>query len=452
MENKEDVMKKLAVWIVAILLVFSGFAGSVSANGFKDLKTGHRFYNEIMYLVDKGIVSGYTDQTFRYEAAVTRAQAAVMLGRAKGFDGTPSDTKFSDVKKGNFGSGYINDAVEAGIILGYPDGTFRPNQTVTRGQMAIFIARAFDLKEEAQTDFLDVKPGMKAYSSAKKIIAAGITTGYPNNTFRPDKTLRRSDFSAFLARALNEEFQEHRKMTVYFVSGGDTDYAVIRKPNNNLILIDSGGINSTLLEDVNNLNFGTGKIDLIVSTTPQEDHIAGLNSVLKAYKGDIGKVIHSGMPDQNAANKEFLSLIEQYDIPVQVAEEGKTLIKEDQFSLQALNAYDEGESIEEGAMALKMTYRDFDTVFTGEINGAAEQKLLENHNVEAEILQIANHRDSSANSQAFIDAVGADITFINDEQGIDPYPELLERLRNADSDIYHGVLSIVTDGETYQEY
>ncbi|MBT2661685.1 Ig-like domain-containing protein [Bacillus sp. ISL-45] len=174
---------------------------------FTDLSTSHRFYHEINYLVGRKVITGYADDTFRPGNAVTRAQAAIMIGRALELDGTKRQTTFKDVDPASVASGYIASAVERGIITGYADGTFRPDAPVTRGQMAIFLARAFSLSAEADASFTDVKEGTSSYPYIKRILAAGITTGYADGTYRPNGLLIRSDFSAFVARALEDRFK-----------------------------------------------------------------------------------------------------------------------------------------------------------------------------------------------------------------------------------------------------
>ena len=84
---------------------------------------------------------------FIADQAVTRQQAAIMIGRALELNKEPRDTKFSDVKAQVTGSGYIASAVEKGIISGFPDNTYRLEEPVTRSQMAIFLDRAFELED-----------------------------------------------------------------------------------------------------------------------------------------------------------------------------------------------------------------------------------------------------------------------------------------------------------------
>ena len=73
-----------------------------------------------------GIISGYGDGKFYPNDTITRAEAMAMIGRAKKFSGEKSITAFSDVPYDHFASGYIRRAVEEGIISGYPDQTFKP--------------------------------------------------------------------------------------------------------------------------------------------------------------------------------------------------------------------------------------------------------------------------------------------------------------------------------------
>ncbi|ADH98350.1 S-layer homology domain-containing protein [Salisediminibacterium selenitireducens] len=175
--------------------------------GFHDVSGNYRFHDEIIYLADQGVISGYLNGNFGPDDTVTRAAAATMIGRALDLDGTQRHTDFPDVRDGNNASGYIQAAADLGIIQGFPDGTFRPNDRVTRGQMAIFIARAYNLDTEAEMDFSDMAPHMAAYDSVAKILSVNITQGFPDGTFRPDNSVTRGQFSAFLSRTINEDFR-----------------------------------------------------------------------------------------------------------------------------------------------------------------------------------------------------------------------------------------------------
>ncbi|WP_309089193.1 S-layer homology domain-containing protein [Domibacillus sp.] len=200
-------MKKFLFMLTVCFCIVGSLHLNVKAATFKDLSESQRFYKEMMYLEGRAIISGYPDGTFQPDGQVTRAAAAIMIGRALGLDGTQKATKFSDVGADQKASGYIASAAGRGIISGYPDGSYRPNEAVTRGQMAIFLSRAFGLTKEAAAPFTDVSSSMASYPHIKRIIAENLTSGYEDNTFRPNVKVTRAQFSAFLSRALNDDFK-----------------------------------------------------------------------------------------------------------------------------------------------------------------------------------------------------------------------------------------------------
>ena len=128
--------------ITSTLLTFQS-PKSEAATGFSDVGTSHRAYKEISYLAQGKIVTG-SNGKYNGDRTVTRAEAAAMIGRALNLDGEKKDTRFADVKANNFASGYIDSAVAQGIISGYSDGTFKPDKNVNRGEMAVMISRAFE--------------------------------------------------------------------------------------------------------------------------------------------------------------------------------------------------------------------------------------------------------------------------------------------------------------------
>ena len=201
-------MKKLMslVVFVFVLGLFAPNTGQ-AAGGFKDVSPNYTFYNEVLYLSSEEIIYGFSDGTFKPNDTVTRAQAAIMIGRALDLNGNQRDTTFRDVTSNVTGSGYIAAAVEKGIISGFSDGTYRPYQPVSRGQMAIFLNRAFTLSIGQTNSFSDVSSNMAAYQSILNVAADGIASGYSDGTYRPDLAVTRGQFSAFMARTLEPSFR-----------------------------------------------------------------------------------------------------------------------------------------------------------------------------------------------------------------------------------------------------
>lgn len=155
---------------------------------FSDVPAGHGFYKDIMALSSQGIINGFDDNSFRPEENVTRRQAAIMMLRALELPTDGMDVTVAIQKHG--------------IMSGYTDGYFYENRPVTRAQMAIILTKAFDLTKSAPISFIDVHDKMKAYESIKRVVAANISKGYNNNTFRPDQPVTRQEFAALLNRAL----------------------------------------------------------------------------------------------------------------------------------------------------------------------------------------------------------------------------------------------------------
>ena len=193
------------VSLILVICMFSPIVGTAAIE-FSDVPTNYTFHDEVLFLTSEGVISGFPDGSFRPEQSVTRAQAAIMIGRALGLDGTPRSTTFKDVDSSRVASGYIASATERGIINGFLNGTFRPDDPVTRGQMAIFLNRAYSLKTGTISSFIDVSLNMAAYQAILNVSATGIAYGYPDGSFRPGQQVTRGQFSAFLARTLDPSF------------------------------------------------------------------------------------------------------------------------------------------------------------------------------------------------------------------------------------------------------
>ncbi|MBD7909399.1 S-layer homology domain-containing protein [Sporosarcina gallistercoris] len=202
-------MKRFISGIAALALGLGlAVQPAAAASKFTDVTKTNQFQDEIQYLTGKKIISGFSNGTFKPKAEVTRGDAAIMIGRLKNLDGTKRPSKFKDVNKDSAASGYITSAVAKGYITGYADGTFRPNEILTRGDMAIILTRALDLRLGSMQSFSDVSDRMKASEAIYNIAGEFITGGYADGTFRPYDKVTREQFSAFLARALSPVYKQ----------------------------------------------------------------------------------------------------------------------------------------------------------------------------------------------------------------------------------------------------
>jgi PKD repeat protein len=115
-----------------------------------DVPAGYWAYKYVAYAVEAGVVQGYDETHYGPDTVVTRDQMAAFVARAKGWVslGEALDTAeelFSDVPAGFWSGVAVQACVAHGVVNGYSDGTYHPEREVTRDQMAVYVARAFEL-------------------------------------------------------------------------------------------------------------------------------------------------------------------------------------------------------------------------------------------------------------------------------------------------------------------
>lgn len=199
-------MQKIIGFLIGvIILTLAPMNLHTEATYYKDISEYHEQYAEIGYLYKKRVLTNQINY-FRPNDAMTRQDFAVMIVRSFGYDEDDEEvsvinTQFKDVTKSNAASGYIQLAVNKGIIKGYDDGTFRPNAVLNRGHAATFLSRAYNFKAGSKT-FKDVGKSHTAYSAIQQLVQAKVANGYGDGTFRPNNTLTRAHAAAFLARTM----------------------------------------------------------------------------------------------------------------------------------------------------------------------------------------------------------------------------------------------------------
>jgi hypothetical protein len=172
---------------------------------FSDVPDSMWAHSYITELACKGIVSGYSDGTFKPQYATTRAQLVKMVVLLEGVSlAAPTTPTFTDVSLSHPFFRYVETAVKDGLIGGYPDGSFRPDAPVSRAQVAKIVvkARGWDLQVPAVPATLcDVSASHWAYAYIQVAIAHGIFTGYGDGCFRPDDLATRAQLAKVLVLA-----------------------------------------------------------------------------------------------------------------------------------------------------------------------------------------------------------------------------------------------------------
>ena len=139
-------------------------------------------------------IEGYPDETFKPQNNVTRAEAAQMfatlINGGSGF-GFGDKTKFSDAND-EWYSAAVNYVVEKKLISGYPNGTFKPNESITRAEFAQMISGYIKTEKTNKSDFNDVKDHW-AKDAIDKLNGNKNVSGYPDGTFKPNEKITRAE-------------------------------------------------------------------------------------------------------------------------------------------------------------------------------------------------------------------------------------------------------------------
>jgi peptidoglycan hydrolase-like amidase len=172
--------------------------GVAAPGRFSDTSSNAHAEN-IEKVADAGIAGGFEDGTYKPNDAVSRGQMATFI--TNGYDLAPAASSFSDTA-GSTHEQSIGAVANAGIAQGRADGSYGPGENITRGQMAVFIARAEGLAEVEGTGGLCDVEGHLYEGFIRAVVGAGIASGAADGCYHPDDPVTRGQMATFLARAL----------------------------------------------------------------------------------------------------------------------------------------------------------------------------------------------------------------------------------------------------------
>ena len=171
---------------------------------FSDVPQEYWAKDPIEYLATLGIMTGYPDDTFKPEQSLTRAELAALLIKAKGFTvSAPQFVLFPDLPNEHWAAPYIDMAMKRKYISGYPDGKFRPWKEVTKAEAIVVILKFAGISEPITADsnpFPDVK---KSHWAARSITAAkqaGLLEYLSGNNFEPEKPFSRAEAAEVISK------------------------------------------------------------------------------------------------------------------------------------------------------------------------------------------------------------------------------------------------------------
>lgn len=148
-------------------------------------------------------IQGYTDGSFRPERNVTRAEMATLITRILGTSTLKGSHEFTDVASSHWAQAAILAAAQSGSVQGYKDGSFKPDQAITRAEMAVVLQPLLtsDQMTTAPTAFTDVNEHW-AQQAVEQLSSAGVVTGYTDGTFRPSQPITRAEVVTMLNKLI----------------------------------------------------------------------------------------------------------------------------------------------------------------------------------------------------------------------------------------------------------
>lgn len=154
-------------------------------------------------------IVGYPDGSFRPESNLTRAHTAVILGRLHGptILADPDGVECEDLDPDDAMFDAMAKAVAGGLMSGYDDGTMKPDEPITRAEMAVLVVRWLGREDVAPHPFTDLS-GHWAADFATRAWISGIMVGHDDGTFRPDQPVTRAEAVTIINRLIGRDGPE----------------------------------------------------------------------------------------------------------------------------------------------------------------------------------------------------------------------------------------------------
>lgn len=199
-------IKKLLVSSLALTMAISIATPSANAatktTTIKDVPKTHKMYNDIQAMKKKGVMSTYSDGTFKPNKEVTRGQVISAISKSTKLKSVRKGKTFKDVSKSNANYKKVQAAYKAGLFNEKSKGKFDLNAKVSKAEMSKVLVKAFGMKTQKGYAFTDItsKNSYKYYIST--LYAKGVTIE-KSGKYSPNKAVTRAQFATLLNRSIN---------------------------------------------------------------------------------------------------------------------------------------------------------------------------------------------------------------------------------------------------------
>lgn len=185
--------------VILILLILTLSFQTVYALELKDVDYNTELGKAISHMVDAGVIDGYTDGTFRADASIRRSEFIKILNLTFAYTDMAKELSFNDVSSGDWYYNYLLTAVQYKYINGYPDGSFRPDGFITREEFCKTIANVLNVQELPFNKEISDKVSDWAKPFVNKIVSSRIMLLEDDNKFRATEPITRGEVCTVLS-------------------------------------------------------------------------------------------------------------------------------------------------------------------------------------------------------------------------------------------------------------
>lgn len=443
---------------VAMLLAWA-FAQSVSATAAPYDVAGRNCANDVQKLQYIGVISGYTDGSFKPDNPIRRCEMAKIIALCKNLSLRSSQlagpTRFPDVAADHWASGFINAAVETAIIQGYTDGYFRPDNNVTYAEVITMLVRAVGWAPVG---------GVWPDNYLAVAAAKGITEGV---AFQAGKAATRGDVAILASRAvfgvtqpsgitLGSAYGVGQQMEVHFIDVGQGTAVLVVTPARNALLVDAGPIEkaSSLVAYIKSLNITD--IDAFVMSSAYSDNLGGMSAVLDNFT--VKSFYDPGYAYSGSEYQEVKNKLPVYNVHYHTIRCGTQVEVDPWIGVVAANPGVSGGDITASSVVLKVTMGEVDFLLAGDADATAQGHVMVQSFVQptADVLLVPSHGSATAVVPEFLSMVDPSVAIVSvGAKNAFGWPAVstLYQLANYGADFYrtdlHGTVTITTNGKTY---
>lgn len=227
-----------------------------------------------------------------------------------------------------------------------------------------------------------------------------------------------------------------QNLKVYFFDVGQADSILVMNEEQTM-LIDAGNNDDGEMLVQNLKTLGIAKIDYLIGTHPHEDHIGGLDDIIKNF--EIGTIYMPKVQTNTKTFEDVLDAISEKDLKVTTTKV-KDTFRVGQAECQVLAVDNKAKNLNLASIVIQMKFDDMTYLFTGDAEKEVEEKILkDNKELKVNILKVGHHGSETSSSEEFIQTIAPEISIISvgkDNSYGHPHQEILDTLEEADSKIY----------------